>query len=190
VYHYPYELIIINYGVKIDKVSRIDQNLICFYILNSMHLDVIGDNCLVSRFQVEPIIACRMIVGKEYKTSVTLSLIGCHDELIGVRATIFNPELCIEKGVLLILEGDFYKNKIIAPVAIKKKKYMAMDKLYLITSNDTQLNNILEDQKGWKTIFTNLKVTISSSEYNLILFDRMSDMTVIDSLENILLHYS
>jgi hypothetical protein len=47
--------------------------------------------------------------------------------------------------VLLVLEGDFYKNKIIAPVAIKKKKYMAMDKLYLITSNETQLNSLLED---------------------------------------------
>jgi hypothetical protein len=76
---------------------------------------------------------------------VTFSLIGCHDELIGVRVTIYNPDLWVEKGVLLILEGDFYKNKIIAPVAIKKKKYMAMDKLYLITSNETQLNSILED---------------------------------------------
>jgi hypothetical protein len=58
-----------------------------------MKLDVIGDNCLLNKYIVEPIIAHRMIVGTDYKTSVTFSLIGCHDELIGVRVTIFNPDL-------------------------------------------------------------------------------------------------
>jgi hypothetical protein len=28
VYHYPYEMIIVNYGVKIDTIGRIDQSLI------------------------------------------------------------------------------------------------------------------------------------------------------------------
>ena len=119
-----------------------------------------------------------------------MSLIGCKDSLIGIKAVIYNPEYCVEKGVLLILEGEFYKDSNSAPLAIKKKKYQAMDKLFLYTTNETRLENILEDQKGWKTIINHLKVHIAKGDYGITLIDRLQEVTLIDSVENVILHYN
>jgi len=109
-YKYTYEKLIVNFAVKVDKLALDERALICNYALDSMRIDIIGDSCLINCSPIEQVMAHRLVVGKEQRTTLTVSLIGCKDSLIGIKAVIYNPEFCVEKGVLLILEGEFYKN--------------------------------------------------------------------------------
>ena len=52
-YKYTYEQIIMNFAVKVDKLSLDERRLICNYALDSMRIDVIGDSCLINSSPIE-----------------------------------------------------------------------------------------------------------------------------------------
>ena len=54
-----------------------------------MQLDIDEDKAVIFENDIEIVAAYRVIVGDIFRTPLTLSLIKCADDLIGIRAGIF-----------------------------------------------------------------------------------------------------
>ena len=65
-----------------------------------------------------------MLLGDKYKIPITMSLIGLENEPVGIKFTIYDPEIMKENGVYFSVNSDYWKK--IDTTIKKKTKYQTV----------------------------------------------------------------
>lgn len=189
-FNYSYFKIYSIYGVKVDKISKRESSILAYFILESYKIDesmekefeeneneTISEDCFIV-FQLKSLKSIRKFIGNQYRIPITLSIVGINTHLIGIKASIFDIETCIENSCWFLLDGNFYMQKQFKSKKIGRFNDGILNKLL----SESRLIEILEKQKGWDKVMNALNF-----EKNCLRIHSVGGFSYIESLENIII---
>lgn len=118
------------------------------------------------------------IVGEDYRFPVTLSLIGVRGHPQAVKATMYNPEECMESGTLFLLQPENWK-KIPDPTEKKRQKRYTIP---MAMKTEYQLYEIL--LKGGFELLNKALVYDETTKLTLLGAKALHSLLRLDLLEN------
>ena len=100
------------------------------------------------------------MVGQSYKLPLSLCLLGFEETLIGIRATIYNPDTCEEKGIFFAFpdrnEESIFKKAQSFPKEEKryhKKRASELERLITLAKDEFIIYDFLSKEEGWNKFF-------------------------------------
>lgn len=122
------------------------------------------------------------ILGENHKFPVTYTLIGIRGYPAGVRATVFNPDQCIESGVFLFIDSFAWKKvpKQLKPGEKKKRtrKYVGLPMV-----EEYNLTQILKSY-GFKLLEDYITFNLDPKNVGIVGVRSMKGYSNVDQLEN------
>lgn len=181
---YNYSMIFSNFGVYVDKLDKNELQILGFFVLESMRIDMPLEEDLnelenEGSILISPVKALkgmRSFAKDEYRTPISVAIVGVGNWLIGVRASYFDIEQCCEKAVWFILDGKFYRLE-----CPKFKKAEKAKGVLAVKLAETKLVEIMEKGKGWEKVLGCLKV-----DKNGIRIQSFGTLCYFESLENVI----
>lgn len=133
--------------------------------------------------QIKPLIeVCyqRSFVGNDYKHPLTITLLGCDTELLGIKATIYNAKSVSENGVFFIVNSRDWEFAPEERESAPKLKDYQRDEI----SDYSWLPPKLK-KKGFKQIVSKLNVQYKPKEGPSLVYTSKTGPTPIEYLHNI-----
>jgi hypothetical protein len=191
VINFPYSSISQNYGVHIDLLEHSERLVFAHYTLNSLRLESHADDeaCSAESFIVPAgvvsVINKRSMKTADSKVPITLSLIGQGSRLLGVKATLFDVQQCLELGCFFPIFGELFQKKAAKPPEKKKRRFEVMDALLSEAVNGSNIAELLDSESGWGHLLNCVQIAGGK----LFIRDLLGRKAYLDSLENLILHY-
>jgi hypothetical protein len=191
VINFSYSSISQNYGVHIDLLEHSERLVFAHYTLNSLRLESHADDeaCSAESFIVPAgvvnVINKRSMKTADSKVPITLSLIGQGSKLLGVKATLFDVQQCLELGCFFPIFGELFQKKAAKPPEKKKRRFEVMDALLSEAVNGSNIADLLDSESGWGHLLNCVQVAGGK----LFIRDLLGRKAYLDSLENLMLHY-
>jgi len=189
--NYTYDTLWSEFGVEFRSLPIGSQQYFLFEVLKRCNLYIpkeIEESTANEDIQIQmaPLIDVnyyRTIVGNKYKFPLTLTLLGCESNILGVKAVVYNPEKMKEVGVFFIVNQEQWGFSEEEKNAVPKRKDYQKDALLDYSYLPGKLK-----KKGYKKIMSTIKIEYNQKGEPSITYNGKNGPAFVDYLENIFWH--